>query len=71
MKVKLLVEFEVEGLEPEDEAEMLESHAKSAASEAAYQVLCLTRNGVHVHDDVEVHADGYGNCCVKLGEDHE
>lgn len=66
MKVKILVEFEVTA-----GAEVTGSVAKSAASMAAWDNLCLTRNGIGVHDSVTVHVDGYGECEVKIGEEHE
>jgi len=72
MKVKILIEFDVTtDLDEEEHGELTEARAKSAASQAAYDNLVLTRNGPHVHDDVEVHVDGFGDCTVKLGEDHQ
>lgn len=66
MKVKIQIEFEVETGEDDDEAV-----AKSAASMAAWDHLCLTNTGQSVVDEVEVHVDGHGSYTVKLGEDHE
>jgi hypothetical protein len=63
MKVKILVEFDVD---TEDENE-----ARAAASMAAYHNLTLTRNGVDTRDDVKVHVDGVGEIAVCLGEDHD
>ncbi len=70
MKVKILCEFEVEGLE--DEA-LDENAAKGAASQAAYDYLSLVKVSGHGSDvqSVTVHVDGYGECRVSLGEDHE
>ncbi len=70
MKVMLQVEFEVSGTEDDDGAED-GAVAKSAASMAALDYLCLTPNGEFVCEEVTVHVDGHGKCVVKLGEDHE
>lgn len=70
MKVKILIEFDVEVGDDAD-FELDESVAKSAASMAAWNNLCLTLNGLHVAETCGVHVDGYGECVVKLGEDHE
>lgn len=74
MKVKIEIEFDVDPKEghfdPTEEKDV--ERAKSAASMAAYNNLCMTQNGLDVHDDtVEVHVDGFGPCTVTLGEDHE
>ena len=73
MKVRILIEFDVESLEDEeeDEDEFTENVAKGAASQAAWDHLTLSRNGVNLADDVEVHVDGFGRCRVKVGEAHE
>jgi hypothetical protein len=71
MKVKILVEFEVEPAEYEDGRELTENYAKGAASMAAWHHLCLTLTGVGVAEDVVVHADGFGDCRVRIGEEHE
>jgi len=74
MKVKLLIEFEVTtDLDEDEHGELTENRAKSAASEAAYQYLAFVKIAGHTSaaDDVEVHVDGFGDCTVKLGEDHE
>ena len=74
MKVKILVEFEVESLEDEEECGPLtEQVAKGAASQAAFDFLSFcTVSGVNTDtDEVEVHVDGHGKCTVKLGEDHD
>lgn len=70
MKVKLLVEFEVEGLE---DAELLDHQAKSAASQAAYDYLAFVKVSGYTSDaeSVVVDADGYGACRVRIGEGHE
>jgi hypothetical protein len=73
MKVKILVEFEVTtDLDEEEHGELTENRAKSAASEAAYQHLCFTHNiGFASIESVDVHVDGFGECTVKIGEEHE
>lgn len=63
MKVKILVEFDVD---TEDENE-----ARAAASVAAYHNLCFTLNGLQVVEEVSVHVDGVGEIEVCLGEDHD
>ena len=65
MKVKILIEFDVDTDE--------EGVAKAAASQAAYDYLTFcTVSGVNTDtDEVTVHVDGYGECTVRLGEDHE
>ena len=65
MKVKILVEFEVD--DTDDEVV-----AMSAASMAAYDYLSFcTATGVNAgKDECEVHVDGHGNFVVRLGEDH-
>lgn len=67
--VKLLVEFIVES----DEEELSETQAKSAASQAAYDFLSFcTVSGVNTDtEEVTVHVDGFGECRVRLGDDHE
>ena len=71
MKVKIQIEFNVEPVTNEDEFE--ESDAKSAASMAAYDYLSLCEiSGVRSDtENVTVHVDGFGQCIVSLGEDHE
>ncbi len=73
MKVKILVEFEVETNVYDDEAPLTEDVAKAAASQAAYDFLSFcTVSGVNTDTEaVTVHVDGHGECQVKLGEDHE
>lgn len=72
MKIKILVEFDVEPLDDPDD-EFCEQYARSAASQAVYDFLTFcTVSGVNTDtDSVEVHAEGFGDCRVKLGEDHE
>ena len=69
MKVKILVEFDVEG----DGEGFNEGVAKAAASLSAYNFLTFCKvSGRNTDvDEVEVHVDGYGECKVRLGEDHE
>lgn len=74
MKVKILIEFEVESLEDEAEfGELTEETAKVAAGQAAFDYLSFVRISGHTSscDEVEVHVDGFGKCSVKIGEDHE
>lgn len=75
MKVKILVEFEVESVHAEDPdmVELDEDIAKGAASQAAYDFLSFcTVSGVNTDtEEVEVQVDGYGKCAVRLGSDHE
>ena len=62
MKVKILVEFEVESEVPD--LDLL------VAGEAAEQAAChhgaLTNTGESLVDEVSVHVDGFGRCTVKL-----
>lgn len=76
MKVKILVEFEVEPVDDEgwdDDDQHNEQVAKSAASLAAYDYLSLVEvSGYSTDTDkVTVHVDGFGECLVSLGENHE
>ena len=71
MRVKILVEFDVE---PEEDPEAFdEAVAKGAASLAAYDYLALVKVSGYTSDaeSVTVHVDGFGECRVKIGEDHE
>ena len=73
MKVRILIEFDVESMSSEDDNPLTEDHAKSAASQAAYDYLALVKVSGYTSEaeSVEVHADGFGRCRVKLGEEHE
>lgn len=71
MKVKIQVEFEIEAIECDEDDELSENVAKSAASLAAWHNLVFTSNGRNVVEQVEVHVDGFGKCQVKVGEEHE
>jgi hypothetical protein len=73
MKVKILVEFDVEPGDDADDGVLDENIAKSAASMAAFDYLTFCEiSGVRTDtDEVEVHVDGYGTCKVRLGEDHD
>ncbi len=64
MKVNIMVEFDVES----EEDGFDEKEAKAAASVAAWDYLCLTRNGQDVADDAEVHVDGVGKFTVKVAD---
>ena len=69
MKVKILCEFEVES----DEGGLTPEVAKSAASSAAWNYLTLIECSGYGTDTqaVTVHVDGFGECRVSLGDDHE
>ena len=69
MKVKIGIEFEVEGLEEE----LDEEQAKCAASVAAWDYLAFVEISSYSTDTewVEVHLDGYGKCRVRVGEEHD
>jgi hypothetical protein len=74
MKIKIGVEFDVKGLEDEEECGPLTQQvAKGAASMAAFDYLSFcTISGVNTDtDEVKVNVDGYGECIVRLGEDHD
>lgn len=69
MRVRILVEFDVQPLEDD---ELTENDAKAAASHAAWNYLALEKTaGYDGVESVNVHVDGYGKCRVSLGEDHE
>jgi len=69
-KVKVAVQFEVEGLEVGmDVDELTEDQARSAVLRAAYDHFEFSSGGV-TSDAVTVHVDGYGECRVNLGTDH-
>jgi hypothetical protein len=72
MKVKILIAFDVEPVDDPDN-DFTENHAKSAASQAAYDYLSFTKVSGHSTDcdSVEVFADGFGPCNVSIGEDHD
>lgn len=72
MKVKIAIEFEVEALE-DDDFEMTEDIAKSAASVAAYDYLAFVEVSGRSTDseEVEVRVDGFGTFNVKVGQEHE
>ena len=67
MNVKILVEFEIGS----EQGELDEATAKAAASEAAYHYLSFTNTGQDVQEKVRVHVDGFGECEVALGEEHD
>lgn len=71
MKVKIWIEFEVEAVD--DDEELTEDIAKSAASVAAYDFLSFVKvSGMSTDSEqVDVHVDGFGECKVSIGEDHE
>ena len=72
MKVKIQIEFEgTADLDEDEHGSLTKERAVGAASEAAYQNLCLTNNGIGVVESVSVHVDGFGECEVKVGEEHE
>jgi hypothetical protein len=74
MKVKIGIEFEVSTDLDEDEyGELTENRAKSAASQAAYDYLSFVKISGFSSDaeSVEVDVDGFGECKVQLGEDHD
>ena len=70
-KVKILVEFKVQPVD--DDEEFTEEVAKAAASLAVYDFLSFVKVAGHSSESefVEVHVDGFGQCDVALGEDHE
>jgi hypothetical protein len=65
MKVKILVEFDVEGTDDE-------KVAKTAAATAAWDYLCFcTAAGVTAgYEECSVHVDGHGEMSVKMGVEH-
>ena len=67
-KVKIQVEFVVESGNGED---LTENQIASAASLAAWDYLVLTNNGRDIAEAVIVFVDGFGECSVAVGEDHE
>jgi len=69
MKVKILCEFEVTS---DEEDELTEDVAKSAAEQAAFDFLAfVTVSGRNTDvDSVKVHVDGFGKCDVSIGEEH-
>ena len=72
MKVKIQIEFEVTTVVDEEEyGELTENDARSAASQAAWDHLCLTETGQNPVDSVTVNVDGFGKCEVKVGKSHE
>jgi hypothetical protein len=70
VNVKIGIEFKVLSA---DGDEIDEETAKAAASLAAYHYLSFCKvSGVHTDTpEVEVHVDGFGECRVALGGDHD
>lgn len=73
MKVKILIEFDVEPVNASEDGELGCEWAKGAASMAAHEHLTFNTpgNGNYGTEDCIVHVDGYGECLVKIGTDHE
>jgi hypothetical protein len=73
MKVKIGIEFDVEPLEEVEPGEFNENVAKGAASMAAFDYLTFCEiSGVRTDtDEVTVHVDGFGECRVRLGKEHD
>jgi len=67
VKVKISIEFDVNS----DEDDFTEAEAKAAASVAAWDNLVLTANGQNVCETVTAHVDGFGECTVSVGDEHE
>lgn len=69
MKVKILCEFNVES----KEKGLTEKIAKDAAGLAAFNYLSFVKiSGVTTDiESVTVFVDGFGDCQVSIGEDHE
>lgn len=63
MRVKILVEFNVQPVEGDA---LTEREAKEAAELAAFHNLVLTANGRNIVEAVEHHVDGLGECRVTL-----
>jgi len=72
MRVKILAEFDVIPTDDND-GKVTENVAKSAASQVAYEYLsfCTVSDVNAGRDDVTVHVDGFGECVVRVGDDHE
>ena len=68
MKVCIMVEFEVEPMDCDDGDEFGKQYAEAAAEQAVFDYLAFTKNGRDVVDSVQVHADGWGKCLVRLVE---
>lgn len=68
MLVSIPVAFEVESLENDDENELTQKIAASAADLAAFNFLSFTKvSGITPDsDEVEVHVDGFGKCKVRI-----
>ena len=78
MRVAILIEFDVESAEPSDDADdekdengnlaLDENAARNAAEQATIDFLTFcTVSGVNTDtDEVEVHAEGFGTCKVRL-----
>lgn len=75
VRVKILVEFDVAALDPpeDDDAELTEEVAKTAASTAAWDFLCFCTaiDANPGREDCEVHVDGHGTFKVTMGEEHD
>lgn len=72
MKVKILCEFDVTSADVCDD-NFDERTAKAAASLAAHNFLSLVEISGYSSDteSVTIHVDGFGECEVSLGDDHD
>lgn len=69
MRISVMVDFEVEPNNGEDE--ITDQEALSAADYIVWNHLVLTENGHSVTDEMESHVDGFGSCIVRLADDLE
>lgn len=69
MRVKVLVEFDVEQIGAA--FELSEKDAREAAASAIFNNLCLTKVGLDVVEHVDVGVQGYGKCRVKVVDGYE
>ena len=69
MRISVLVDFEVEPNNGEDE--ITDQEALSAADYVVWNNLVLTENGHSVVDETDAHVEGFGSCIVRLAENLE
>lgn len=69
MRISVMVDFEVEPNNGEDE--ITNNQALSAVDYIVWNNLVLTENGHSVIYDTDAHVEGFGSCTVRLADDLE
>lgn len=69
MRVKVIVEFEVEPVERALNEEFTHAQGIDAGDLAVRHSLALTNTGESIVDHVIQHVEGFGHCLIRLVED--